>query len=311
MRNPTRAYADDVLRGTPPMSRPRRRRVRLAVVVGTLLALVLLAVWRLRPPARTPLAVPLPQGLLYRRIVTDEPVGVVHVIEIPAAGGRRWFVTPPTGTGPRPFAAATVEDTARRHGLLAAVNADYFAPQHDRHPFDSYPHAGDPVATLGPSASDGAVHRPAKPGYFARHGATVCIDAGGAFRLGEPDADTVAATSGGPVLLQDGRMPADLPRPDANRRPQSAVGYRAGDDTAFLVVVDGRRRWYSEGMTSRELSDFARDRLHATLLLGLDGGGSSALAARVGGAVRLLSHPVHHGLPGTQRPVATCLGIRP
>ena len=107
-----------------------------------------------------------------------------------------------------------------------------------------------------------------------------------------PVTDAVGA---GPVLLRDGRavITADaegffgtsIP---ARRHPRSAVGIEPGG-RVWLVVVDGRQP-ASRGVTLGELALVLRG-LGARQALNLDGGGSSALAVRVGGRVVRLNRP--------------------
>jgi hypothetical protein len=52
------------------------------------------------------------------------------------------------------------------------------------------------------------------------------------------------------------------------------------------------------------------ERLGASDALNLDGGGSSAMVAVSGGLPRLLSVPIHTGVPGRERPSANHLGVQ-
>ena len=120
-----------------------------------------------------------------------------------------------------------------------------------------------------------------------------------------PVTDAVGA---GPVLLRDGRavITADaeaffgtsIP---ARRHPRSAVGVEPGG-RVWLVVVDGRQP-ASRGVTLGELALVLRG-LGAVEALNLDGGGSSALAVRVGERVVRLNRPTGYDV---ERPVATAL----
>lgn len=135
-------------------------------------------------------------------------------------------------------------------------------------------------------------------------------------RPGAPSADRPAcrpwpvreAVGAGPVLLRGGRAVVTSDAEGffgtaipARRHPRSAVGVEPGG-RVWLVVVDGRQP-ASRGATLGELALVLRD-LGATEALNLDGGGSSALAVRVGGRVVRLNRPT-----GTdaERPVATAL----
>jgi exopolysaccharide biosynthesis protein len=74
-------------------------------------------------------------------------------------------------------------------------------------------------------------------------------------------------------------------------------------------VIDGRRSG-SAGATEAELGVILR-RLGAVEGINFDGGGSTALALRYpDGRVRAVNTPVHGGIPGQERGVAACLGIR-
>jgi len=98
----------------------------------------------------------------------------------------------------------------------------------------------------------------------------------------QPDWAGVAdAVGGGPALVRGGKavfnageafVPSQLALPE----PRTAVGQLA-DGRIILVVVDGRRRGYSSGMTNFELA-LALVRLGAVSGAALDGGGSSTMA---------------------------------
>jgi exopolysaccharide biosynthesis protein len=78
--------------------------------------------------------------------------------------------------------------------------------------------------------------------------------------------------------------------------------------TLWLIVVDGRQRGYSEGVTLEELASIAVE-LRADRALNLDGGGSSTLVIADGGGTRMLNSPIHTRVPTRQRPVANHLGV--
>jgi hypothetical protein len=96
-----------------------------------------------------------------------------------------------------------------------------------------------------------------------------------------PDwSDVQHAVGGGPVLVREGKpvfrhfelfSPSQLAR-----NPRTAMG-QLGDGRVVLVVVDGRQRGYSAGMTNFELAQ-TMVRLGAVTAMGLDGGGSSTMA---------------------------------
>jgi len=84
--------------------------------------------------------------------------------------------------------------------------------------------------------------------------------------------DATTAVGGGPVLLRDGKpgqWKGSLPR-----HPRTVVGWN--DEDFFLVVVDGRQKPLSVGMTYPELASLMQ-RCGCTHAMNLDGGGSSTL----------------------------------
>ena len=118
----------------------------------------------------------------------------------------------------------------------------------------------------------------------------------------QPDwAGVVDAVGGGPALVRAGKavfnageafVPSQLALPE----PRTAVGQLA-DGRIVLVVVDGRLRGYSSGMTNFELA-LALVRLGAVTGAALDGGGSSTMAFDG----QLLNRP-----SGAERPVSEAL----
>ena len=99
-----------------------------------------------------------------------------------------------------------------------------------------------------------------------------------------------AAIGGGPALFcggkkqKWGRKPASdeepLPyefRTMDERHPRTALGWN--DHHIYLVVVDGRQRGVSDGMTLSELAGYLARKLRCTDVVNFDGGGSSTLWA--------------------------------
>ncbi|MDR3335017.1 MAG: phosphodiester glycosidase family protein [Treponema sp.] len=110
-------------------------------------------------------------------------------------------------------------------------------------------------------------------------------------------------------VLRDGQI-TEAARSERGqvRYPRSAAGLSADGLTLYLLVIDGRRPG-SIGATEAELAVILRQ-LGANDGLNFDGGGSSALALRYpDGQVRVVNTPIHGGIPGRERGVATCLGI--
>ncbi|MEW5946128.1 MAG: phosphodiester glycosidase family protein [bacterium] len=89
------------------------------------------------------------------------------------------------------------------------------------------------------------------------------------------------AVTGGPLLLKDGNLAVgsvyteELKNGYRSRIPQTAVA-SAGRGHLLLVVVDGRNKRHSIGLTYTELAEFLM-RTGAVNAVGMDGGGSSTM----------------------------------
>ncbi len=77
----------------------------------------------------------------------------------------------------------------------------------------------------------------------------------------------------------------------------------------YLVVVDGRQPFYSEGATLSELAQILI-RHGAHMAMNLDGGGSSTMVMEgEDGQPLVLNSPIDNYIPGRERPVANHLGV--
>ena len=113
------------------------------------------------------------------------------------------------------------------------------------------------------------------------------------------------ALGGGPIIVRNGRAvwtagEEFLPSQLAPRNPRTGIGQRR-DGSLVMVVVDGRRRGYSVGLTNWELAQ-TLVRLGAVTASALDSGGSSTLAFDGG----LLNRPSD---PGGERAVKETLAL--
>jgi hypothetical protein len=128
------------------------------------------------------------------------------------------------------------------------------------------------------------------------------------------------AASGFQMVLQGGRpvkrVLDQAAGGKAPRHPRSAAGLSPDGNTLYLLAVDGRRP-ASAGVTEAELARIL-ERLGAYDGLNFDGGGSTALVLRSlrpeegnpYGRALPVNVPIHKRIPGWQRAVAICLGIR-
>jgi hypothetical protein len=265
-----------------------------------------------------PQSLPLFQGVEYRQIVRTEPSPMVaHIISLDLTKpGIRFGVTPADQIGGMEHTAQKVSDYLIASKAKVAINGSYFLPFNggSQGGEDFYPKAGQPVQVSGAALSDGKVVSPIEIDQDLRINSIVCfkvtavsIQDGQICPTGTRDA--IAA---GPRLLSDGKLsvlpPFDFSKPNA-RGPRTAIGLSADRRTAFLIVVDGRQAGYSMGASLEELAALFQS-LGATDAINLDGGGSSALAiADPNGGAKLLSRPIHTGVPGRERPVANHIAI--
>lgn len=96
--------------------------------------------------------------------------------------------------------------------------------------------------------------------------------------------------------------------PVAKMEPRTAIGVSQDGKEVYLMVVDGRNFYYSNGADLLDLMNLM-SACGASDALNLDGGGSSTFIARDGaeGELKLLNWPTDQG--GAMRKVATGLAI--
>jgi hypothetical protein len=236
------------------------------------------------------------------------------------APGRRVVVS---GSGAREGAlreghipSTTVSRFAERYGCLAGINANPFSPVSGK--------IGEDRVIDGIVVADGAVIARPNPAFDA----LVFYDASGDEAPGAIRAAIVSqaeiaslegirnAVGGFSIVLRDGKTAERLLSPEATpqaaaaaRHPRSAAGLSADGRYLYLLAVDGRR-FGSVGATEAELAVILR-RLGAADGLNFDGGGSTSLALRFpDGKARPVNTPIHKQIPGWERGVSACLGLR-
>lgn len=243
-------------------------------------------------------------GVEYTRKVHLQPRPmVVHIVTIDMrTPGLRFLVTPPDDRGSDlPLRARTTSEFLEEFDVQIAINGDGFSPWWSRGPADFYPHSGDPVRPRGDTASRGKVYWSTIEPF-----PTLYINSRNRLSF-DPPAKPYNAISGEALLVTGGNLLPDL---DASAlHPRTAIGYSRNGRYLYLVVVDGRQPFYSEGMTLQELAELMRS-LGAQYAMNLDGGGSSTLIVQSeDGGPRVLNSPIDNYIPGRERPVANHLGI--
>ena len=255
-------------------------------------------------PAPVPVKQTLRQGVDYQRIVRVSPRPmVIHVLKINMKTNRmRFVVTPPDDpNSDLPLRARTTSQFLEEFDLEVAVNGDGFSPWWSRGPADYYPHVGDPVAPRGDTASLGQFYWRAQEPF-----PTLYISSRNQLSFDAPTRPYNAIS--GETRLVRGGSPVDGLN-DSTLHPRTAIGYSKNEKILYIVVVDGRQPFYSQGITLSELADLMIA-LGAHDAMNLDGGGSSALVVRgEDGKPRILNSPIDLYIPGRERPVANHLGI--
>ncbi|MDR0556354.1 MAG: phosphodiester glycosidase family protein [Treponema sp.] len=116
------------------------------------------------------------------------------------------------------------------------------------------------------------------------------------------------AAGGFYAILKDGALTERAVSEQGEKRhPRSAAGINGA--VLYLLVIDGRRL-ASAGATEAETARILQ-KLGAVDAINFDGGGSTALALRSQDrGVFVANTPVHGLIPGVERAVASCLGVR-
>jgi hypothetical protein len=227
-------------------------------------------------------------------------------LQIVVSGGASYTASParpPDGPGTIP--AFRVSSFVRGGGLLAGINAAPFDPV-------ATGKEGTPLVIVGVAVAEGVLISPPNP----RFDALVFYYGGGAAVLNQGklgDLKKIQNAVGGFHRLLagnrlTGRALKSVETRSAARYPRSAAGLSADGNFLYLLAIDGRQV-KSAGATEAETGILLRQ-LGASEGINLDGGGSTALALRYpDNTVRIANTPVHGGVPGRERAVASCLGI--
>jgi exopolysaccharide biosynthesis protein len=164
---------------------------------------------------------------------------------------------------------------------------------------------GDPIAPAGFTASNGEVYWTTSdtegipPALY--------INRRNVLSFNNKPSRIHNAISGDRMIVLKGEIASDVD--DQEVEPRTAVGTNRNGRYLYLIVVDGRQPFYSEGATFTELAELFIEQ-GAFMAMSLDGGGSSTMVAEDDdGSPKILNSPIDHYIPGTERPVGTHLGI--
>ena len=290
------------------MDKTKLKRVLAGLVVVFVLCTTIYLLTNRSRPTPIPTEQTLYEGVTYRRIVQFIPYPLIaHVLEIDTkAKGIELLITPPDSSGETPLKARTTSEFLAEFDVQIAINGDGFLPWWSRSPADYYPHSGDPVAPLGFTASRGEVYA---LGVDMSVGVrpTLYVSRRNALSFNNPPGNIYSAISGDRMIVLKGQVAPYLD--DQHTEPRTAIGTNRNGRYLYIIVVDGRQPFYSNGAT---LSDLAQIFIEqgAYIAMNLDGGGSSTMVIEgENGMPLLLNSPIDNYIPGRERPVANHLGI--
>jgi hypothetical protein len=263
-------------------------------------------VFTLGQPAPLPVKRTLFPGVTYKREIHYLPhsmIAHILIIDTKNAKGLNFLVTPADESGK--VKARTTSQFLAEFDAQIAINGDGFFPWWSRSPADYYPHAGDPVTPNGFTASYGKVY--ADGLQDVRPEPTLYITRRGGLEFNREPNKIFHAISGDRMLIQSGEIIEGLDNDILH--PRTAIGTNKNGRWLYIVVVDGRQPFYSEGATFRELAEILKD-LGAFNAMALDGGGSSTMVIEgTDGRPVVLNSPIDSYIPGRERPVANHFGI--
>lgn len=275
-----------------------------------MLSMLLIGVWQVtygRRPPRTTHHATLFEGVIYERRILSEPRPVIlHIVMIDlTVEGIDFAITPPDLPNETLYMQArTTSDFVAESGVQLAINGSFFYPFHSEMPWDYFPHEGDTVRPLGETIVDQQVLSPTEEHYQP-----VCfLEDRVEIVEGACSAETQHALSGNAIFLQSAE-PIHFTDP-YNATPYSRVALATNQqgNIVWLIIVDGKQKFYSEGLSLNELGSIVQA-LGAYNAINLDGGGSTTLAIASDDGATLLNAPFHTRLPMRERPVANHLGI--
>jgi exopolysaccharide biosynthesis protein len=202
-------------------------------------------------------------------------------------------------------------------GIIPSIKTTSFAETYDcvaainTNPFNtSSANEGIPLTVVGLTISNGVLISLPNENYAS----LVFYKSGRPEILWQKDLTSLDeiehAVGGFFVILQDGQFQNDVSDfRKSVRHPRSAAGISADGRFLYLLAIDGRTA-SSVGATEKETAHILQIfGAHDAMIF--DGGGSSALALKYpDGKVRLVNNAVHMNIPGVERAVASCLGIR-
>jgi exopolysaccharide biosynthesis protein len=210
--------------------------------------------------------------------------------------------------GPDPDGDGKWETTLLEPTKIAArelfdfvINGDFFIARgvNDGEGTNSQFRAAQWALTEGAAMTDGvtwSASTNARPCLVVHKNGAVTFDT-----ITRPAGDDWQVIGGNKILVHAG-----VAQTFANKvkHPRTVAGLNAAQDQLTLLLVDGRKPGIAAGMSYDEVA-LEMARLGCTEALNLDGGGSSVMAVRAAGKLKILNEPTD----GRERAVANVLGI--
>lgn len=246
-------------------------------------------------------------GITYVQETRQDPPMRLFIAQVDLADPKvRVDVAPggpdPDGPGEWETTLTVPSKVAARERFDLAVNGDFFsvlrpASQATQPAYRPEVWAG----VIGPAVTDGKVWSVAKrktPCLVVRKNGRVSIE-----MIDKPPADAAEVIAGNVMLVEKGKPVA---HENKDKHPRTVVGLNKKDTKLTILVVDGRQRGVSIGMSYEELAK-EMIRLGCHTAVNLDGGGSSVMVMRdpETNEYKILNKPSD----GRERPVANVLGI--
>ena len=289
-------------------------RLRSSVIILGLILVVALCIggyslYDRGRPAPVPIKEKLYNGVIYPRVVHVIPRPMIaHIITVDTrANDTSFLVTPPDSISVTPLNARTTTQFLKEFSVQIAVNGDGFSPWWSNSPADYYPHEGDPITPLGFTASKGKVYWNGQNEADIGIEPTLYLSRRNDLSFNNRPNNVYSAISGDRMLVVKGEIVPGLN--DSELDPRTALGINRNGRYLYIVVVDGRQPFYSDGATFSELAELLYKQ-GAYMAMSMDGGGSSTLVIEgKDGKPQILNTPVDNYIPGRERPVGNHLGI--
>ena len=288
-----------------------KKHIRIALGIILFAAFVLLVAWAYffaipqmaSPVGRGPVGgswftrwQPAFEGVDYLRAELRIPRPMrIHAVRVDLSNPSiELLVTPPLSRHSRELPSRRTSSFLEEFGCQVAVNASLFTPVVRLE--------NEPVRPTGLAAALGSVY--SKP-VSNLHALVISTNKVISIAKPYPESPPYQGVGGLLAILENGEISDERREPE----PATVVGYSADQQYLYLMVIDGRQRGYSEGVSPHEAASLMV-KLGASDAINMDGGGSSTLVMENKlGKASVINRPCNPIINGIERPVATHIGI--